>query len=110
MDIRLGEVNERLSERKIKLDVDAESKNYLMSAGYSPAYGARPLNRTIQSDLLNPLSVLILSGQVLEGETVRVRFDGPHNRIIILPNHEGTTPMDIDDLDSDDDIEIEEMD
>ncbi|KJA29123.1 hypothetical protein HYPSUDRAFT_73692 [Hypholoma sublateritium FD-334 SS-4] len=110
VDIRLGEVNERLSERKIKLDVDAESKSYLMSAGYSPAYGARPLNRTIQSDLLNPLSVLILSGQVLDGETVRVRFDGPHNRINILPNHEGTAPMDIDDLDSDDDIEIEEMD
>jgi ATP-dependent Clp protease ATP-binding subunit ClpA len=109
VDIRLGEVNVRLADRKIKLDVDAESKNYLMSAGYSPAYGARPLNRTIQSDLLNPLSVLILSGQVLDGDTVRVRFDGPHNRINVLPNHEGTAPMDIDELDSDDDIEIEEM-
>lgn len=111
VDIRLGEVNERLAERKIKLDVDAESKNYLMSAGYSPAYGARPLNRTIQSELLNPLSVQILSGQVLDGETVHVRFDGPHNRITIIPNHEGTgAAMDVDNIDSDDEIEIEEMD
>jgi len=82
-----------------------------MSVGYSPAYGARPLNRAIQSELLNPLSVLILSGQVLDNETVRVRFDGPHNRLNIIPNHEGTgAAMDIDDLDADDDIEIEEMD
>lgn len=82
-----------------------------MSVGYSTSYGARPLNRAIQSELLNPLSVLILSGQVLDGETVRVRFDGPHNRLAILPNHEGTgVDMDIDDLDSEDDIQVEEMD
>ncbi|KAJ3515406.1 hypothetical protein NLJ89_g1780 [Agrocybe chaxingu] len=110
VDIRLKEVEERLAERKIKLDLDAESKNYLMSVGYSPAYGARPLNRAIQADLLNPLSVLILSGQVLDGETVRVRFDGPHNRLNIIPNHEGSGAMDVDDLTDDDDIEIEEMD
>ncbi|CAA7265806.1 unnamed protein product [Cyclocybe aegerita] len=110
VDIRLKEVEERLTERKIKLDLDAESKNYLMSIGYSPAYGARPLNRAIQADLLNPLSVLILSGQVLDGETVRVRFDGPHNRLNIIPNHEGSGAMDVDDLTDEDDIEIEEMD
>lgn len=95
------------------LDVDAESKQYLMSIGYSPAYGARPLNRAIQSEILNPLSVLILSGRVLDGETIHVRFDGPHNRIHLVPNHEGAQNMDIDDpedMDEDDDIEIEEMD
>lgn len=81
-----------------------------MSIGYSPAYGARPLNRAIQSELLNPLSVLILSGQVLDGEVVCVRFDGAHNRLAILPNHEGAGTMDIDSLDTDDDVEIEEMD
>ncbi|KAF8168103.1 P-loop containing nucleoside triphosphate hydrolase protein [Crassisporium funariophilum] len=111
VDIRLKEVEERLADRKIKLDVDAESKNYLMAAGYSTSYGARPLNRAIQSELLNPLSVLILSGRVLDNETVRVRFDGPHNRINIAPNHEGIGgDMDVDEYDSDEDIEIEEMD
>lgn len=112
VDIRLKEIDDRLAERKIKLDVDNESKNYLMSIGYSATYGARPLNRAIQSEMLNPLSVLILSGQVLDGETVRVRFDGPHNRIKIMPNHEAAPgAMDVDSGDlSDEDIEIEEMD
>jgi ATP-dependent Clp protease ATP-binding subunit ClpB len=112
VDIRLKEINDRLVDRKIKLDVDPESKNYLMSIGYSPTYGARPLNRAIQSEMLNPLSVLILSGQVLDGETVRVQFDGPHNRLKILPNHEAAAgAMDVDGGDfSDEDIEIEEMD
>jgi len=112
VDIRLKEVEERLSDRKIKLSLDDEGKNYLMSVGYSPAYGARPLNRAIQTELLNPLSVLILSGRVLDGEMVHVRFDGPHNRLNIIPNHEGDTNMDIDNdwADGDDDIEIEEMD
>jgi ATP-dependent Clp protease ATP-binding subunit ClpB len=113
VDLRLKEIEERLADRKIKLDVDDASKNYLMSIGYSTTYGARPLNRAIQSELLNPLSVMILSGQIRDGETVRVRFDGPGNRLNIIPNHESSVPeemMDVDDDDDDDDIEIEEMD
>jgi len=111
VDIRLQEVEERLADRKIKLDIDDESKNYLTSVGYSTTYGARPLNRAIQSELLNPLSVMLLSDRIQEGENVRVRFDGPHNCLRILPNHEGNLKeemMDIDDYE--DDIEIEEMD
>lgn len=110
VDIRLREVQERLSEKKMMLDIDDAAKQYLMSIGYSPIYGARPLNRAIQSELLNPLSVLILSDRVREAETIRVRFDGPHNRLQILPNHEASADsMDVD-YDDIDDIEIEEMD
>jgi ATP-dependent Clp protease ATP-binding subunit ClpB len=111
VEIRLKEVEARLSDRKIKLDLDADAKNYLISIGYSPAYGARPLNRAIQSELLNPLSVFILSGGVLENETVRARFDGPHNRLAIFPNHEGTSDtMEVDGSDYDTDLQLEEMD
>lgn len=110
VDIRLREVQERLSEKKMMLDIDDAAKQYLMSMGYSPIYGARPLNRAIQSELLNPLSVLILSDRVREAETIRVRFDGPHNRLQILPNHEASADsMDVD-YDDIDDIDIEEMD
>lgn len=111
VDLRLREVEERLADRKIKLDIDDDSKNYLMSVGYSTTYGARPLNRSIQKELLNPLSVMLLSDRVRDGETVRVRFDGPNNRLEIIPNHEGSGGeelMDVDDYD--DEIEIEEMD
>ncbi|KAF8640818.1 hypothetical protein AX17_000467 [Amanita inopinata Kibby_2008] len=112
VELRLKDVEERLSDRKIGLDVDDEAKNYLIAVGYSPAYGARPLNRAVQSELLNPLAVMILSEKVLNGETVRVRFDGPHNRLYIVGNHEGNASewMDIDPEDVEDEIEIEEMD
>ncbi|ESK88873.1 heat shock protein hsp98 [Moniliophthora roreri MCA 2997] len=111
VDIRLQEVEARLSERKITLDIDDAAKGYLSSVGYSPVYGARPLNRAIQQELLNPLSVMILSDRIRDDEVVRVRFDGPHNRLMILPNHEGVPGEDYMDIDADDDeIEIEEMD
>lgn len=101
-------MQDRLSDRKITLELDEQAKQYLSSIGYSPTYGARPLNRAIQQELLNPMSVMILSDRIRDNESVRVTFDGPHNRLVIVPNHEGhpTDEMDIDD----DDIEIEEMD
>lgn len=110
VDLRLKEVEDRLSDRKITLDVEPEAKQYLVSVGYNPAFGARPLNRAIQSELLNPLSVLLLSGQIQDNETVHVKFDGPRNKLVIIPNHpeKGVEGMDLDGLD--DDIEIEEID
>jgi len=111
VDVRLKEVQERLADRKITLAVDETAKQFLSSIGYSPTYGARPLNRAIQSELLNPLSVMILSDQVMDGETVKVTFDGPRNKLVIVPNHEKSSSMDDMDVDWDDDeIEIEEMD
>ncbi|KAF5375057.1 hypothetical protein D9758_000287 [Tetrapyrgos nigripes] len=111
VDIRLKEVQDRLSERKITLALDNAAKEYLSSVGYSIVYGARPLNRSIQQELLNPLSVMLLSEQVREGETVKITFDGPRNRLVIIPNHESTYVPDEELMDiDDDDIEIEEMD
>jgi ATP-dependent Clp protease ATP-binding subunit ClpA len=110
VDIRLKEVEERLADRKITLDVDAAAKAYLVSVGWSPQYGARPLNRAIQTELLHPLSRMLLSDRVRESEVVRVHFDGPSNRLVIVPNHDGLDAMDVDYEDDDDDIEIEEMD
>ncbi|KAH7106024.1 P-loop containing nucleoside triphosphate hydrolase protein [Auriculariales sp. MPI-PUGE-AT-0066] len=109
VDLRLREVQERLTDRKITLNVDARARDYLAARGYSPTYGARPLQRAIQSELLNPLSILILGERVCDGETVRVTFDAPHNRIVVVPNHEGNgEEMEIDD--DDDQPEIIEMD
>jgi ATP-dependent Clp protease ATP-binding subunit ClpB len=111
VELRLKEVQDRLSDRKITLQIDDEAKNYLAARGYSPVYGARPLNRAIQTDLLNPLSVMLLAERVQDGEAVRVGFDGPRNQLHIFANHEGNVVdgMDIDYVDEDD-LEIEEMD
>lgn len=112
VDLRLKEVQDRLAEKKIVLDIDGESKRYLVSIGYSTTYGARPLNRAIQSELLNPLSVMLLSDRIRDGETVNIRFDAPRNKLVIVPNHEGQAGVDAmdEDWDEADDIEIEEMD
>jgi len=111
VDLRLKEVADRLSDRKITLQLDQEAKNYLASSGYSPVYGARPLNRAIQTELLNPLSVMLLADRVRDGEVVRVGFDGPRNRLHIFANHGGIAleGMDVDSDDADE-LQIEEMD
>src|SRR5258708_36838896 len=89
VDLRLKEVQDRLSDRKITLQLDEEAKNYLASTGYSPVYGARPLNRGIQTELLNPLSVILLADRVRDREVVRIGFDGPRNSLQILAKHTG---------------------
>lgn len=70
--VRLKEVEERLSDRRIKLDVDKAATDWLGEYGYEPAYGARPLNRLIQKKLLNPLARLLIDGGVRTGETAKV--------------------------------------
>jgi len=111
VDIRLKELEQRIADRKLHIVLEPEAKHYLGSIGYSPIYGARPLNRVIQQELLNPLSLLILEERVRDGEVVNVKFDGPHNRLYIIPNHEGTGVMYDEEMDYDDgDLEIEEMD
>ncbi|KAG8762270.1 hypothetical protein FRC12_009113 [Ceratobasidium sp. 428] len=111
VDIRLKELEQRIADRKLRINLEPEAKHYLGSIGYSPIYGARPLNRVIQQELLNPLSLLILEERIRDGEVVNVKFDGPHNRLYIVPNHEGTGVMYDEEMDYDDgDLEIEEMD
>ena len=79
IDLRLKEVQDQLSDRKIAVQMDGEAKNYLAAYGYSPVYGACLLNRAIQTELLNPLSVMLLSKHMQGGEVVCVGFDGPQN-------------------------------
>lgn len=86
VDIRLKEVQTRLENRRISLSVDAEAKQWLVDHGYDPVYGARPLNRLIQKEILNPLALLLIKGQVLSNETVEVTVSNDH--ISVKPNHE----------------------
>jgi ATP-dependent Clp protease ATP-binding subunit ClpB len=72
VDIQIERLKKLLDDRKITIDLDASARNWLADKGYDPAYGARPLKRVIQRSLQDPLSELILSGEVKDGDTVRV--------------------------------------
>ena len=66
------DLQKRLSERKLKLELTKSAKNWLADTGYDPTFGARPLRRAIERYLENPLSSKILSGEYKEGDTVVV--------------------------------------
>jgi len=81
VEILLKPVIERLKEKKITLEVDDEVKAFLVDKGYDPLYGARPLKRTIQAYIEDPLAEYILEGRFNEGDVVRAEFDKENNRI-----------------------------
>ncbi|CAH7666020.1 P-loop containing nucleoside triphosphate hydrolase protein [Phakopsora pachyrhizi] len=114
VNVRLAEIQKRLNinGKNITLEVDDSARDWLGQAGFNPQYGARPLNRTIQNELLHPLSRMILEERIREGEVARVSADWKANRLVIAPNHEATA-MDIDgeidEMEEDDDIRIEEV-
>ena len=72
VDIQLQRLQQLLDERKIKLSLDAKAREWLAEKGYDPAYGARPLKRVIQKSVQDPLSELILSGRIKDGEKVSI--------------------------------------
>jgi ATP-dependent Clp protease ATP-binding subunit ClpB len=72
VEIQLRRLQQLLDERKIVLKLDAKAREWLADKGYDPAYGARPLKRVIQKSVQDPLSELILSGKVKDGETVTI--------------------------------------
>ncbi len=72
VDIQFARLAKLLEERKITLTLDAKSRHWLADKGYDSAYGARPLKRTIQKTVQDPLAEMLLAGEVLDGETVKI--------------------------------------
>jgi len=79
VDIQLTRLSERLAERKITLKLTDAAKGLLAERGYDPMFGARPLKRTIQSDLENPLAKQVIAGVIREGDTVTADADKSSN-------------------------------
>ena len=75
VEIQLGGLRKLLADRKIGLEFDGSSLQWLANRGYDPVYGARPLKRVIQRSLQNPLATLILEGRLKDGETVKVAVE-----------------------------------
>jgi ATP-dependent Clp protease ATP-binding subunit ClpB len=72
VEIQLRYLADRLKDRKIQLEFTDKAKGRVMEEGYDPVYGARPLKRTIQQQIENPLALELLAGKFLDGDTVRV--------------------------------------
>jgi len=72
VDIQLQRVEKLLQQRSLVLKVDASAREYLADVGYNPDYGARPLKRTIQRLVQDPLALKVVSGEIGEGDTVEI--------------------------------------
>lgn len=87
--IQVGLVQKRLADRKIEIELTEKAKELLAEEGFDLVYGARPLKRVIQRDVLNPLASRILAGDVKEGSRVIVDADG---RKLVFRPAEKTVP------------------
>jgi len=81
VDLQLVFVSGRLAKRKIKIEVSASAKKYLAEKGYDPNFGARPLKRLIQTEILDKLAIEIINGKIKDGDKVKV--DAKNNKMII---------------------------
>ncbi|MGY0502090.1 ATP-dependent chaperone ClpB [Nocardia sp. FBN12] len=83
VDINLRQLQKRLSQRRLTLDVTDEAKQWLAVRGYDPAYGARPLRRLIQQAIGDSLAKELLSGSVADGDTVKVSVDDATDKLVV---------------------------
>lgn len=72
IDIQLNKINKRLKNQNLKLKVTDKAKTALGKLGYDPVYGARPLKRVIQNQILDPLSLMIIENKIKDGSTITV--------------------------------------
>jgi len=76
VEIQLRSLSDRLKERQIRLEFTDKAQDLIMELGYDPAFGARPLKRTIQQQIENPLASELLAGRFADGDVVRVDAEG----------------------------------
>jgi ATP-dependent Clp protease ATP-binding subunit ClpB len=83
IELQLDEIQKRLEERRISIELDREIKDWLIERGYSPVYGARPLKRLLQKEIETLLAKAIITGEVAEGSNVRISIE--NDRPVIQP-------------------------
>ncbi len=82
VSILLADIQKRLDEQEIKINISEEAKDFIAANAYDPVYGARPLKRVIQKKILNELSKDILSGKV--DKDSRIKLDMFDNQFVFL--------------------------
>jgi len=89
IEIQMKNLKQRLAEKKLTLALTDRAKKYLAQEGYDPIYGARPLKRIIQRDILNPLALQLLQGDFKEGDTIEADFSPNRNLVLKRARPEG---------------------
>ena len=84
VDLQMKEIRERLNERGLEVVLTEKARTWLAEKGYDPAFGARPLKRALQKFIESPLSVKLLEGEYVSGDTVGVTTDAEDNVIFKL--------------------------
>jgi ATP-dependent Clp protease ATP-binding subunit ClpB len=81
IELQLAQVSKRMTDKRIEVVFTDKAKKLLAKKGYDPAYGARPLKRTIQDLVLDELALRIVEGKIAEGDAVTV--DAAKDEIVI---------------------------
>jgi ATP-dependent Clp protease ATP-binding subunit ClpB len=81
VDIRTKEIQQRLESQNLILNISEEAKHWLARHGYDAAYGARPLNRLLQKQLLNPIARKVINEEVKGGDSIQI--SAQHNQLQI---------------------------
>jgi ATP-dependent Clp protease ATP-binding subunit ClpC len=93
VDLFTSRLSVRLAEKQMQIEIAPAARDLLADKGYDPSMGARPLRRTIQREIEDPLSEKILFGEVLPGQTVRVGVEGEGDSRKFTFDAIGTTPQ-----------------
>ena len=75
VDLQFERLKQRLADKRITLELSEAARAKLAELGYDPTFGARPLRRTMERHIANPLAKMVISGQIKEGDHVRVDYD-----------------------------------
>lgn len=82
VQLQIALAKARLKEKRIKVEIDQSAQNWLAQKGYDPIFGARPLKRLIENEIFNPLALMILKGEIKEGQKAKVTAGKDGVRII----------------------------
>lgn len=83
VDIQLVQLDKRLAQRRLQLEVSLPAKKWLAQRGFDPVYGARPLRRLVQQAIGDQLAKLLLAGDVHDGDTVPVNVSPDGDSLIL---------------------------
>ena len=100
VDLQMEEIQERLCEHDLSVELTEASREWLANEGYDPAFGARPLRRALQKHVESPLSISLLSGEFKSGDTVIVDVDEETDQLVFRPVGEPIPAEEIQAVDS----------